>query len=119
MNKRKMTDKFLPEFNNQNFRYDVYIYHHPANTNEKVKDWERKSRTKDQRRALLKAKSLRDSDKYQKVEIKRCKLDSDKNCTQSSTYRVYDSAERGRNNVMLFGFICAAMVVAAGAIYLF
>ncbi|MCB1532733.1 MAG: hypothetical protein KDJ35_07680 [Alphaproteobacteria bacterium] len=74
----------------ENYKYDVYIYHHPANTNEKLQDWERKSTTQNLHRALMKAKKLYKSRKYHKVEVTKCKLDSEENCVRSSIFRVYE-----------------------------
>lgn len=103
----------------QQIHYDVYIYHHPANTNEQVHDWERKSSTADPRRALLKARRLHKSKKYQKVEVKKRKFDTKHNCMFASTMKVYGADTNYKKMVLLLMAIAAvSSTVAAILLYL-
>lgn len=70
--------------------YDVYIYHHAANTNDEVQDWERRATTKNPRRAILKAKSLHRSQSYKKVEVKKRAIDKKNNCVCTATLKTYE-----------------------------
>ena len=103
----------------QQIHYDVYIYHHPANTNEEINDWERKSSTANARRALLKAKRLHKSQKYQKVEVKKRKFDSKRNCMFASTMKVYDADTNYKRMVLaLLGIAAVSSTVAAILLYI-
>ncbi len=79
----------LPRINN--IQYDVYIYHRPANRNDIIPGWERKTSTQNIRRARLKAKSLYETDQYEKVEIKRRVFNEGAARSFSSTFKTYEN----------------------------
>ena len=115
----KLARKSKSALSKQQIHYDVYIYHHPANTNEQIHDWERKGSTANAQRALLKAKRLHKSRKYQKVEVKKRKFDSKKNCMFASTMKVYDADTSYKRMVLvLMGIAAVSSTIAAVLLYL-
>lgn len=99
--------------------YDVYIYHRPANTNEEIQDWERKTTTADVRRALLKARSLHKSERYNRVEVKKRTFDSKTRSVKASTLRVYEHRWPRQTlwRALLFALIGVCSLVSVGVVY--
>lgn len=86
--------------------YDVYIYHMPSNTNERIQDWERKASTLDPRRALLKAKVLHRSELYQKVEVKKREKHQRTKSVRTATLKTYEHKdEKSRKPWWGLGFV--------------
>jgi hypothetical protein len=71
--------------------YAVYIFHH-ANKNQKNSaPWERKHTTTNMNSALQEAQALYDTQKYQRVEVKRQYFDAKRACKLGDTLKTYDS----------------------------
>lgn len=99
----------------RNTEYDVYIYNRcPEGASETLPYWERKARTKNMHRAVLKAKALHETRRYKRVEVKKRVLDDARNCLESSTYQVYGAAPNCRLSLFV---ACGVVVFALAFIY--
>lgn len=98
--------------------YSVYIYHRPSNENNQINSWERKTVTHNLHRAKMKAKSLYESNKYDRVELQRTSFNAQACSKNSKIVKIYDEQHCFKHRLfeitLLFSKVLGSLAIIAG-----
>lgn len=89
--------------------YTIYTFDMPKAKQKADSSWKKHSTLDDMGRAMNEAESLHQTQKYQKIEVKKKFFDQKKNRVIDMTLKVYESKPRKDNTMMI-----AAMVAVIG-----
>lgn len=91
--------------------YTIYTFDMPK-TKKADSSWKKHSTLDDMGRAINEAESLHQSQKYQKIEVKKKFFDQKKNRVVDMTLKIYESKPR-KDNTVLFAALVAIVGSAA------
>ncbi|PZQ44424.1 MAG: hypothetical protein DI551_10165 [Micavibrio aeruginosavorus] len=96
--------------------YTIYTFDMPAPKQKGSNSWKKHATLDDMMRAINEAETLHQSQKFQKIEVKKKFFDQKKNRTVDMTLKTFESSPKKDYSTILFvigGLVCALGAFAA------
>lgn len=96
--------------------YSIYTFDMPSGKQKGESKWQKHSTLDDMIKAMVEAQNLYDSEKYQKIEVKKKFFDQKKNRTVDMTLKVYERTQKKDYSTIIaigFALFCGIGAFAA------
>ncbi len=100
--------------------YTIYTFDMPSPKQKGDNSWKKHSTLEDMMKAMVEAQSLHETQKYQKIEVKKKFFDQKKNRTVDMTLKIFESTPKKDYTIIflvIFG-IMASVAAFAGSYFL-
>ncbi len=105
-----------PQSQAAQIEYSIYTYDMPSPGQKGESKWQKHSTVDDMIKAMVQAQGLYDSEKFQKIEVKKKFFDQKKNRVVVMTLKVFERSPKKDNSTMIaivFALVCGVGAFAA------